>query len=173
MNKLAGMEMFVRVVESGSFTAAAELSRVSATMVAKHVRAIEERLAEAQATIDSLTERNEKLANTLRDARDQVVSLKEEVDRLAQPPSGYGVFLRRYEDDTVDVFTGGRKLRVSVSPSVSPPSAVSKVSVMPSAACSSATPSSSSPPISRRKLGIHSPRIKSPRSSASAHKTAA
>jgi proteasome-associated ATPase len=84
----------------------------------RHVRAIEERLAEAQATIESLTERNEKLATTLRDARDQVVSLKEEVDRLAQPPSGYGVFLRRYEDDTVDVFTGGRKLRVSVSPSV-------------------------------------------------------
>jgi DNA-binding transcriptional LysR family regulator len=44
MNKLASMEMFVRVVESGSFSAAAELSRVSATMVAKHVRDIEERL---------------------------------------------------------------------------------------------------------------------------------
>ncbi|HEX3812808.1 MAG TPA: proteasome ATPase [Mycobacteriales bacterium] len=84
----------------------------------RHVRAVEERLAEAQATIDSLTERNDKLASTLRDARDQVVSLKEEVDRLAQPPSGYGVFLHRYEDSTVDVFTGGRKLRVSVSPSV-------------------------------------------------------
>jgi len=84
----------------------------------RHVRAIEERLAEAQATIEALSERNEKLASTLRDARDQVVSLKEEVDRLAQPPSGYGVFLQKYEDDTVDVFTGGRKLRVSVSPSV-------------------------------------------------------
>ncbi len=84
----------------------------------RHVRALEERLAEAQATIESLSERNEKLARTLRDARDQVVSLKEEVDRLAQPPSGYGIFLERYEDDTVDVFTGGRKLRVSVSPSV-------------------------------------------------------
>ena len=44
MNKLAGMEMFVRVVESGSFSAAAELSQVSATMVAKHIRTIEERL---------------------------------------------------------------------------------------------------------------------------------
>ncbi|HEV7776614.1 MAG TPA: LysR family transcriptional regulator [Luteibacter sp.] len=44
MNKLAGMAMFVRVVESGSFSAAAELSRVSATMVARHVRDIEERL---------------------------------------------------------------------------------------------------------------------------------
>ncbi len=44
LNKLASMEMFVRVVESGSFSAAAELSRVSATMVAKHIRGIEERL---------------------------------------------------------------------------------------------------------------------------------
>lgn len=44
MDKLAGMEMFVRVVEGGSFAAAAEASGVSATMVAKQVRAIEDRL---------------------------------------------------------------------------------------------------------------------------------
>lgn len=44
MNKLAGMEMFVRVVDCGSFAAAAEASGVSATMVAKHVAAIEQRL---------------------------------------------------------------------------------------------------------------------------------
>ncbi|GLQ99767.1 LysR family transcriptional regulator [Dyella mobilis] len=44
MNKLANMEMFVRVVESGSFAAAAEASRVSATMVAKHIGEIEHRL---------------------------------------------------------------------------------------------------------------------------------
>ena len=44
MNKLASMEMFVRVVESGSFSAAAEASQVSATMVAKHIRGIEQRL---------------------------------------------------------------------------------------------------------------------------------
>ena len=36
--------MFVRVVESGSFTAAATLSDVSPTMVAKHIRTIEQRL---------------------------------------------------------------------------------------------------------------------------------
>jgi proteasome-associated ATPase len=84
----------------------------------RHLRVIEERLAETQAKMAALSERNEKLASTLREARDQVVTLKEEVDRLAQPPSGYGVFLTRYEDGTVDVFTGGRKLRVSVSPSV-------------------------------------------------------
>lgn len=44
MDKLAGMEMFVRVVECGSFAAAANVSDVSATMVAKQIRAIEQRL---------------------------------------------------------------------------------------------------------------------------------
>ena len=46
------------------------------------------------------------------------MKLKEEVDRLAQPPAGFGTFLSRNEDDSIDVFTGGRKLRVNVSPSV-------------------------------------------------------
>ncbi|HEY7100648.1 MAG TPA: proteasome ATPase [Mycobacteriales bacterium] len=84
----------------------------------RHLRVLEERLAEAQSRVATLTERNEKLTSTLREARDQVVALKEEVDRLAQPPSGYGVFLQTFDDGTVDVFTGGRKLRVAVSPSV-------------------------------------------------------
>jgi len=84
----------------------------------RHLRVLEERLAEAQSRVATLNERNEKLTSTLREARDQVVALKEEVDRLAQPPSGYGVFLQTYDDGTVDVFTGGRKLRVAVSPSV-------------------------------------------------------
>ncbi len=84
----------------------------------RQLRLLEERLAEAQGRVAYLTERNEKLSGTLRDARDQLISLKEEVDRLAQPPSGYGLFLRSYEDESVDVFTGGRKLRVSVSPNV-------------------------------------------------------
>ncbi len=44
MGKLAGMEMFVKVVECGNFTAAAQISNVSPTMVAKQVRMIEERL---------------------------------------------------------------------------------------------------------------------------------
>jgi len=44
MDKLAGMAMFVRVVDCGSFAAAAALSGVTPTMVAKHVRTIEQRL---------------------------------------------------------------------------------------------------------------------------------
>jgi proteasome-associated ATPase len=84
----------------------------------RQVRALEERIAAAEDRAAFLSERNDKLAGTLRDAREQLVTLKEEIDRLGQPPSGYGVFLTRYDDGTVDVFTGGRKLRVSVSPNV-------------------------------------------------------
>src|SRR5919205_894636 len=84
----------------------------------RQLRLLEERVAEAEGRAAFLSERNDKLATTLRDAREQLVTLKEEVDRLGQPPSGYGVFLTRHDDGTVDVFTGGRKLRVSVSPAV-------------------------------------------------------
>jgi proteasome-associated ATPase len=84
----------------------------------RSARALEERLADAQATLAGVTGQNERLVATLKEAREQIIALREEVDRLAQPPSGYGVFLGRHDDDTVDVFTGGRKLRVTVSPAV-------------------------------------------------------
>ena len=81
-------------------------------------RGLETRLADAQRSLAAVSSQNERLAQTLRDARDQIISLKEEVDRLAQPPAGFGTFLARNDDDSVDVFTGGRKLRVNVSPAV-------------------------------------------------------
>jgi proteasome-associated ATPase len=84
----------------------------------RSARYLEQRLAETQSALASLTAQNERLATTLREARDQIMTLKEEVDRLAQPPTGFGTFLGRNEDDTIDVFTGGRKLRVNVSPTV-------------------------------------------------------
>lgn len=81
-------------------------------------RGVELRLADAQRSLAAVTSQNERLAQTLREARDQITKLKEEVDRLAQPPAGFGTFLARNDDDSIDVFTGGRKLRVNVSPSV-------------------------------------------------------
>jgi len=81
-------------------------------------RLVEDRLAQTEAALAGLTGQNERLTATLREARDQIIALKEEVDRLAQPPSGFGVFLQSNADGTADVFTGGRKMRVSVSPSI-------------------------------------------------------
>lgn len=74
--------------------------------------------ADLQERVDALTVRNAKLLETLKDARQQLVVLREEVDRLGQPPSGYGVLLASYPDDTVDVFTSGRKMRLTVSPNI-------------------------------------------------------
>src|ERR1700734_3449182 len=84
----------------------------------RQTRLLEERLREAETNLAGITGQNERLTATLREARDQIVALKEEVDRLAQPPSGFGIFLEAVEDGSADVFTGGRKMRVSVSPGV-------------------------------------------------------
>ncbi len=81
-------------------------------------RATDDRLGEIESRLASQTAHNERLTATLREARDQIVALKEEVDRLAQPPTGFGTFLQLNDDETVDVFTGGRKMRVNVSPAV-------------------------------------------------------
>jgi proteasome-associated ATPase len=76
-------------------------------------------LARLRAQVAQLANQNDRLASTLRDARDQIVALKAEVDRLAQPPNTYGLYIGPGEEDgTADVMSSGRKMRVSVSPSV-------------------------------------------------------
>ncbi|MGA2828236.1 MAG: proteasome ATPase [Streptosporangiaceae bacterium] len=84
----------------------------------RQARLLEERLRETEASLAAVTAQNDRLTGTLREARDQIVALKEEVDRLAQPPSGFGIFLNASAENTADVFTGGRKMRVHVSPAV-------------------------------------------------------
>ena len=81
-------------------------------------RAPDPRVAALEAELASATAQNQRLVATLREARDQIVALKEEVDRLAEPPNGYGVFLGRLDDGSIDVFTSGRKMRVIASPDV-------------------------------------------------------
>ena len=76
------------------------------------------RLDDLESRLSAVTSQNDRLTATLREAREQIVTLKEEVDRLAQPPTGFGTFLQLNDDESVDVFTGGRKLRVNVSPAV-------------------------------------------------------
>jgi proteasome-associated ATPase len=97
-----------------------ELARLRASQpkTSASTVALEQRLSETQRSLSSVTSQNERLAGALREARDQIVMLKEEVDRLAQPPTGFGTFLQHNEDDSIDVLTGGRKLRVNVSPGV-------------------------------------------------------
>jgi proteasome-associated ATPase len=83
-------------------------------------RDLENRVLQLQTALSTLSSQNERLVRTLREAREQIVTLKSEVDRLAQPPSAYGLIIESYDDATVDVLTSGRKMRVAVSPSVDP-----------------------------------------------------
>lgn len=76
------------------------------------------KLAEAVKGTETLQERNTKLATILQDARAQLLQLKEEVDRLAQPPSGYAIFIEPGPEKTVEVHVSGRAMRLAVSPTV-------------------------------------------------------
>ncbi len=75
-------------------------------------------LTRIQGELAAARDHNDRLITTLRDAREQIVSLKTEVDRLAQPPSGFATILVAYEDATADIMASGKKMRVGVSPSI-------------------------------------------------------
>jgi len=92
-----------------------ELERLSAARVPGGAGDEIDRL---RAQVAQLGSQNERLAGTLRDAREQIIQLKAEVDRLAQPPNTFGVYVGPAEDGTVEVISSGRKMRVSVSPSI-------------------------------------------------------
>ena len=82
----------------------------------RRVRALEEKLLETSGQLAQALSRNERLTSTLQQAREHIATLREEVDKLTQPPSAYGTFLTANEDGTVDVFSGGRKMRVALHP---------------------------------------------------------
>lgn len=79
---------------------------------------VDEQLRTVQAQLRSVSDHNTRLMETLRDAREQIVNLKAEIDRLAEPPGGYGVFLEDLGDGVADIAVSGRKMRVSLSPDV-------------------------------------------------------
>src|SRR6476660_1154711 len=82
----------------------------------KRVRTLEERLLETKGQLAQAVSQNEKLSYTLREAREHIAALRDEVEKLTQPPSAYGTLLGINDDGTVDVFSGGRKMRVAVHP---------------------------------------------------------
>src|SRR5471032_485233 len=82
----------------------------------KRVRTLEERLLETKGQLAQAVSQNEKLSATLREAREHISALREEVEKLTMPPSGYGTYLGTNDDGTVDIFTAGRKMRVAVHP---------------------------------------------------------
>ncbi len=95
------------------------LTRRKLEAAPRRIHALEKRLAETAAELETSRNSNERLTSTLVEARDQLVALKEEVEKLSQPPCTYGVFIEGFEEDsTADVFSNGRKMRVHLSPGV-------------------------------------------------------
>ena len=84
----------------------------------RRVRLLEERLLEARGRLAQTVGQNEKLAAALEETREQLALLRDEVENLTAPPNPFGTVVRRNEDGTVDVNANGRKLRVSVDPTV-------------------------------------------------------
>ncbi|HEY1988570.1 MAG TPA: proteasome ATPase [Acidimicrobiales bacterium] len=83
------------------------------------VQTLEERLLETKGQLAQAVSQNEKLTFTLQTAKEHITNLREEVEKLTQPPAAYGTFLGTNDDGSVDVFSGGRKMRVSLHPEIS------------------------------------------------------
>jgi len=79
---------------------------------------LEADLARAQDRLDRVVGQNDKLSALLEEAREQLGVLREEVEKLTQPPNNFGTVLKVNDDGTVDIQTGNRKLRVAAQPSV-------------------------------------------------------
>src|SRR5437870_9349882 len=86
----------------------------------KEFMVLENKLREANRQLVQAFNQNEKLVNALYEAREQISSLKEEVDKLCAPPSTYGVYLAANEDNTVTILSQGRKVKVNLHPSIKP-----------------------------------------------------
>jgi proteasome-associated ATPase len=84
----------------------------------QRVRTLEERVLETKGQLAQAVSQNERLSATLREAREHIAALREEVEKLTMPPAAYGTFLGTNDDGTVDIFTAGRKMRVAVHPEV-------------------------------------------------------
>jgi proteasome-associated ATPase len=84
----------------------------------RQVKVLEEQLLQARSELARTVSQNEKLVGVLQSERERLNALKEEVEKLAQPPATFGVYLRHNEDDSVDVYTSGRKMRVNVDPQI-------------------------------------------------------
>ena len=84
----------------------------------KRVRTLEERLLETKGQLAQAVAQNEKLSYTLREAREHIAALRDEVDKLTRPPSAYGVVVGKNDDGTIDVLSSGRKMRVNMHPDI-------------------------------------------------------
>jgi proteasome-associated ATPase len=86
----------------------------------RRIDLLEQKLVESRLQLTQSRSNNEKLAITIQQTRDQIAALRDEVEKLTQPPAVYGTFIEFNPDGTADIFASGRKMRVSVHPGLDP-----------------------------------------------------
>ena len=94
------------------------LTRRKAEAAPRRIHELERRLSETSTELGSTRENSDKMAATLREAREQLVALREEVEKLSKPPATYAIFLEPQGDSTADVYANGRKMRVNLAPEI-------------------------------------------------------
>jgi proteasome-associated ATPase len=97
---------------------------------AARVVALESALNRLRIDLMAQKDHNARLIDTLKEARDQIISLKSEIDRLALPPAGFATFISAIGEHTADVLSAGRKMQVPVSPGIDLTALVSGQEVM-------------------------------------------
>src|ERR1700683_2905041 len=86
----------------------------------RRIEMLEEKLLEARGALAQSRSNNEKLTITIQQTRDQITALRDEVEKLTQPPAAYGDFIDSNADGSGDHFAYGRKMRVALHPGLDP-----------------------------------------------------
>ena len=99
-------------------TAEVERLKERITEPSQRIRALESRVVDLKSELAGTISRNERLSGTLREAKEQIESLRSDIERLTGTPNTYGVVVQHNDDQTFDVLSSGRKFRVTTGPDV-------------------------------------------------------
>ena len=99
-------------------TAEVERLKERVTEPSQRIRALESRVVDLKSELAGTISRNERLSGTLREAKEQIESLRSDIERLTGTPNTYGVVVQHNDDQTFDVLSSGRKFRVTTAPDV-------------------------------------------------------
>ncbi len=106
------------LAEINRLTAEVERLKERVAEPSHRIRALEARVIELKGELAGSISRNERLSGTLREAKEQIESLRDDIERLTATPNTYGVVLLQNDDGSFDVLSTGRKFRVTVGPEV-------------------------------------------------------
>jgi len=117
------------LAEINRLTAEVERLKERVAEPSHRIRALEARVIELKGELAGSISRNERLSGTLREAKEQIESLRDDIERLTATPNTYGVVLLQNDDGSFDVLSTGRKFRVTVGPDVDPADVVAGAEV--------------------------------------------